>query len=161
MHNVGKFVFVFFSAAAVFAQDKPEGHDDQKPVAAAPGRGITRSELRPGRLNTRDSAEVTPDTPVVTLEGVCDRPQKGAGANGCKTVVTRAEMNALINVLEPNASPVARRQFAINYARLIAASGAARRRHLEKDPAVAKQIKTQQELVRLQVLANTLYRQIE
>jgi len=161
MHNARKFVFLFFSAAAALAQEKPEGHDGQKPATVYPRRGIAGPGALAEKLDARSSDEVTPDTPVVTLEGVCDRLQKGAGANGCKTVVTRAEMNALLNVLEPNASPVARRQLAINYARLLAASGVARRRRLEKDPAVTLQIRMQQELVRLQVLANTLYRQLE
>ena len=75
--------------------------------------------------------------------------------------MTRSELDGLIELLEPNASPAARRQFAINYASLVAASGAAERRHLEKNPAVAQQLQMQEKLIRMQVLANALYRQIE
>jgi PPIC-type PPIASE domain len=70
-------------------------------------------------------------------------------------------VDSLIDVLEPNASSAARRQLAINYARLVAASAAATRKHLEKDPLVAKQLQMQQKLVYMQVLANTFYRELE
>jgi hypothetical protein len=70
-------------------------------------------------------------------------------------------MDSLINTLDPNAPPMYRRQFAINYARLLAASGVAERRHLDKDPAVANELQIQQKIVRMQVLANTLYQQME
>jgi hypothetical protein len=70
-------------------------------------------------------------------------------------------MDSLLDLLEPSASPTMRRQFAINYARLLAASTAAHRRHLEKDPNVAQQLQMQQKLAYMQVLANALYREIE
>jgi hypothetical protein len=104
--------------------------------------------------------EVAPETPVVTLEGVCDRPQV-AGAKGCKTVITRAQLDSMIELLAPETPQSARRQFAINYARLLAASEVAQRHHLEKEPAVIKELQAQLKLARMQVLASTLYRQIE
>jgi hypothetical protein len=104
--------------------------------------------------------EVAPETPVVTLEGVCDRPQV-AGAKGCKTVITRAQLDSMIELLAPETPQSARHQFAINYARLLAASEVAQRKHLEKEPAVIKELQAQLKLARMQVLASTLYRQIE
>jgi hypothetical protein len=105
--------------------------------------------------------DLSPNTPVVTVDGVCSQPEKGGAAGSCKTVITRAEMDSLIDTLEPSAPAMARRQFAINYVRLLAASGVAERKHLEKDPEIAKELQIQQKIVRMQVLANTLYRRLQ
>lgn len=101
-----------------------------------------------------------PNTPVVTVKGVCEQAAKGERGKGCKSEVTRAQIETVINVLEPTASPAARRQLAINYARLFAAAGEAEKQHLEKDPEVIAQLAVYQKLIRMQVLADKLYRQI-
>jgi hypothetical protein len=154
-------IVVLLCAASVIAQGNPEGTDRQSSVTALPGPESIKSAARQGRKAAHSSAAVRPDAPVVTLKGVCNRLQKGG--SGCKTVITRAEIDSMLNLLEPNASPVTRHQFAINYARLVAVFGVAQRRHLEKDPAVASavQMQMQQKLVRMQVMANILYHQIE
>jgi len=104
---------------------------------------------------------LSPNTPVVTVDGVCSHPEKVGPANSCKTVITRAQMDSLIDALEPNAPALARRQFAINYVRLLAASGVAERRHLDKDPEVTNELQIQEKIVRMQVLANTLFRRLQ
>jgi len=70
-------------------------------------------------------------------------------------------MDSMIDLLAPGTPPDARPQVAIKYARLLAASGVAQREHLEKDPVVANELEAQLKLVRLQVLANTLYHQMQ
>ena len=50
MHNARKFAFVFLSAAAAFAQEKPEGHDGQKPATVYPGRRIAGPGARAEKL---------------------------------------------------------------------------------------------------------------
>jgi hypothetical protein len=106
------------------------------------------------------NTEVPPDTPVVTLEGVCEHSQV-PGTKDCKTVITRAQMDSIIDLLAPGTPQDARPQFAIKYARLLAASGVARREHLEKNPGVANELEAQLKLARMQVLANTLYHQMQ
>src|SRR4051794_28393742 len=101
--------------------------------------------------------ELPPDTPVITLDGVCDKPH----AKVCKTVITRAEMDSIMNILVPDSSPAARRRFVIRYARLLAASSVASSKHLDKDRAIANAMKTQVEFARMQVLGNALYRQMD
>ena len=129
---------------------------DQSPTHGAPAR--LRS--MPTGANVRPSAtEVPPEAPVVTIEGVCDRSQIHK-VKDCKTVITRAQMEGLIDLLAPSASQAVRRQFAINYARLLAASEVAQQKHLEKDPEVIKQLHEQLKVTRMQVLAHTLYEQI-
>src|SRR3979490_2676482 len=137
-------------------------------IAQSPQAGpipMSRQEMRRKGIQAlgkpvSPTLEVPPETPVVTLEGVCDRPQV-AGAKGCKTVITRAQLDSMIELLAPETPQSARRQFAINYARLLAASEVAQRKHLEKEPAVIKELQAQLKLARMQVLASTLYRQIE
>jgi len=151
---------VLICAAPLMAQSKQESTPAQNPRSNLPSRGRVKPATRPLELPLQNSTDLPPDTPVVTLDGVCDQVRKGTAA-GCKTVITRAQMDSLISALEPDASPMSRRQFAINYARLLAASGVGERRHLDKDPAVANELRIQQKIVRMQVLANTLYQRIE
>jgi hypothetical protein len=155
------FLFVFLSAAPGFALCDQSVQDDQKRATILPTRGTTGRSPQTGELESQVVGTIPPEAPVVTLDGPCEQPQKGARRSDCKNVVTRAEMDSLLNLLEPNASPTMRRQFAINYARLVAASAAANRKHLEKDPIVAKQLQMQQKLAYMQVLANAFYREIE
>jgi hypothetical protein len=98
--------------------------------------------------------------PVVSLRGVCEDRAKAEAKASCNTVITRADVDALISLIEPNASAAARRQFAINYSRLAAAAAEAQRRDLDKDAALATQIETQQKLLRMQLLANALFRRM-
>jgi len=157
----GMFPIIFLTIAPALALGDQVAQDSQKQAAIPSRRGDTEPGPRPVPLETRIEGQVPPEAPVVTLEGPCETPRKGARQTNCKDVVTRAEVDSLIDLLEPNASPAARRQFAITYARLVAASMAATRKHLEKDPLLAKQLLAQQKLVAMQTLANAFYRELE
>jgi len=69
-------------------------------------------------------------------------------------------MEGLINTLEPDAPATASRQFSINYARLLAASDLAEQRHLDSNPEVARELQVQLKLARMEVLADSLLREI-
>jgi hypothetical protein len=102
-----------------------------------------------------------PDEPVVTLDGLCVAAHGSAKKPvPCKTVLTRAQMDALMNALAPGNAD-ARSQFTVSYARLLAASASAEKQHLDKDPAVAKELEAKLKFVRMQVLTEALYRKIE
>jgi len=152
---------VLLWAAWLVAQGTPENQEAKNAPMTSVGEGSSAQAAGPGVKGALGSEEVTPDTPVVTVKGVCEQAPKGDGGKGCKTEVTRAQIETVINVLEPTASPTARRQLAINYARLFAAAGEAEKQHLEKDPEVIAQLAVYQKLIRMQVLADKLYRQIE
>ena len=83
------------------------------------------------------------------------------GGKDCKTVVTKAEMDAMMDLLLPGASPEQRRGFALNYIRMLAASGVAKEKLLDHDPAVARELEARTAFTRMQVLAGSLYRRIE
>jgi len=116
--------------------------------------------LGSGRSNTakptvRYKPDIAASTPIFTLEGVCQPPAKGAKPEAeCKTIVTRGQLDVMLAALDPEASPKAHQQFALSYARLIAATNLAEKRHLDKDPTIAREIEVQQSLARMQVLTN-------
>jgi hypothetical protein len=163
MRSSRTFLFILLlNVAPMLALTDQSVQDGQKPGAIRSTRGIAGRSPRPVELESRATGSVAPEASVLTLEGPCEQTQKGAVLqSACKNVVTRADIDSLLDLLEPTASPAMRRQFAINYARLVAVSAVANRQHLERDPLVAKQLQMQQKLAYMQVLANAYFRQVE
>jgi parvulin-like peptidyl-prolyl cis-trans isomerase-like protein len=146
-------------AGRLFAQGPQAEAPRNNPAAMSKQQWGSQQALPEGKPSPTE-AEVTPDTPVVTLEGICDEP-RATGAKVCKTVITRAQMDSLIDMVSPGAVPAARSAFAIGYARLLAAADASQRQHLEKDPAVAAELQAQLKLARVRVLTKAFYHQLE
>lgn len=66
--------------------------------------------------NGADAAKIAPGTPVITIPGLCDNAPAGkAKATDCKTVVTRAEFDQLVNTVAPTMASAARKQLATQY----------------------------------------------
>jgi len=120
-------------------------------------------------------AQIAPDTPIVTLQGICEETGKvavrkpGAAksaaaktkAKTCKTVITRAQMDSMLDILLPDSNPDQRHQFALNYIRMLAASSVALEKHLDYDPAVQKEMGARVQFTRMQVMASSLYHRVE
>jgi len=136
---------------------------DQAPVQQAPAQKPTalprtpaqRQRLRqpgapvPTATNTK-APDVPPDTPVVTLDGLCqDRQAKGP----CKTVITREDLDKFIGAFAPENGQAVRGREAVQYARTLAFSNLAEQQGLDKNPAVAKELELQIKLVRMRFLA--------
>ena len=96
-------------------------------------------------------------TSISTIKGFCESPKKG---RPCNTVVTCSEIDTMLKLLEPDATAVARQEFAINNARLVAAYAVAEERHLDREPGVDLALQLQEKLVRTQVMPNRLYKQL-
>ena len=151
---------LLFFAGPVFAQSTPTEVNVNNPAGVTPSQQMRGQQpARFGKPSPAAEVEVPRETPVVTLQGVCD--QSHIGKQPCKTVVTRAQIDTLSDDVAPGAPSAARRTFALSYARLLAASAAAERQHIEKDPAVAAELQDQMKLTRIRVLANNFYRQLE
>src|SRR5271170_8074150 len=74
--------------------------------------------------------KVGPDDAVVTLKGFCaDATLQG---DACKTVITRAQFEKLVDALQPNMPAPLRRQLANRYAQILRMSTAAEKRDLDK-----------------------------
>ncbi len=160
MRNILMCAVVLICAESALAQSAPQAPPMQNPAANLPQYRTPRRGARRLGKPARTTAELPPNTPVVTLDGVCDRPHRTAATSDCKTVITRAQIDSLINTLEPDAPSTANRQFSINYARLLAASDLAEQRHLDSNPAVAHELEVQLKLARMEVLADSLLREI-
>src|SRR6195256_284761 len=137
--------FTLLCAAPLLAQGSLTAAPLNNPAATTSTQQRESQQALPEGKPSPTAAEVTPDTPVVTLEGICDEP-RSPGTKGCKTVITREQMDSLIDMVLPGASPAARSTFAISYARLLAAADASLREHLEKEPAVAAELQAQAKL---------------
>lgn len=91
-------------AACAWGQGAPPA-----PPKAAAASGLVAAH--PG-----GAATIAPGAAVITIAGMCDKPPADkAKPAGCKTVVTRAEFEQLINTVAPNIDPTARKQLATQY----------------------------------------------
>lgn len=115
------------------------GQANSQPVVNSPN---AVQDLTP----SSDNSSISPDTPVITVQGVCD---KSAATADCKTVVTRAEWEKLVNVLQPNMPKPAQKQLASRYVQAIILASKAREMGLDKGPEFDEQMY----LARLQLLA--------
>ena len=96
-----------------------------------------------------DSA-VAPDTPVITVQGLCEKTGNGSATPAdCKTVVTRAEFEKIVNAVQPNMPATQRKQFAAQYVNALLFAEKARELGLDKGPDFDERMY----LVRLQLLA--------
>jgi len=132
-------------------------------AAAAPAKS---SSTQP---QAADSKEVGPNTAVITIKGLCSTAapkavgNKAAGASAagksatCETVVTRKQLELLIDSVRPNLPAAQRRMLAQQYAELLIMANAASKAGLEKDPKVQEQLR----LSKLQVLASSYNREIQ
>ena len=90
--------------------------------------------------------KVSPDAPVITIQGFCE---KSKAAADCKTVITRAEFERIVNALQPNMPKQQQKALATQY---VAALLLAQRAHdagLDQGPTFDEQLQLQ----RLQLLA--------
>jgi hypothetical protein len=140
-------------AGTVFAQTTPS-HEAREKNSSSP-RESERAEPAPDKK----ASNVAPDTPVITVTGVCDeKAGKSASAKGaCQTVLTRAQFEKLADAIQPNMPPNVRQRLASAYPRLLVMAQEAEKRGLDKQPRFQETM----QYVRLQVLNQELTRTIQ
>jgi hypothetical protein len=170
-------VFLLLSLAMVSLAGSTLG---QAPVPVSTTKEVTVPAPTPAAASAlvpqkAAPAQMAPDTPIVTLQGICEETGKVAArkpgaaktataktkAKTCKTVITRAQMDSMLDILMPDSNPDQRRQFALNYIRMLAASSVAMEKHLDYDPAVQKEMGARLQFTRMQVMASSLYHRVE
>jgi len=72
------------------------------------------------------AANVGPDTPVITVRGVCEHPPSQKPGPDCKKVITRAQFESMIQTVRPNLPASERREFAERYVEALVADEQAR-----------------------------------
>jgi PPIC-type PPIASE domain len=96
------------------------------------------------------SPDVGPDDPVITLDGFC--ADSTAQGDACRTLITRAQFDRLVEALQPGMPLPLRLKVANAYARNLRMSAAAKERGLDKTPAFAEELR----FARLQLLSQDL-----
>jgi hypothetical protein len=140
------------------------------PPPAQPGRGNMGGPQAAAAMP--DSAESVPATAaVLTITGVCKPQPRPAPAKAgaapakpaaktapadCKTVVTRAEFEKLVDSISTHPNPQLRRQLATAYPGILAFAQAAQKQGLDKTP----RFETEMKFARLQILGKELRDQI-
>jgi hypothetical protein len=122
------------------------------------------------------SAAVPATAAVITIDGVCAPKPKPAAAKGatvkptadlkttapksdapCKTVVTKATFEKLVNSLAPNATPQQKKQLANLLPRYMAMSNEAKKEGLDKTDSYKETLK----FVQMQILSNQLQHKVQ
>jgi PPIC-type PPIASE domain len=99
-----------------------------------------------------DASKVAPDAPVITINGSCDNPPADKAADpNCKTVITRAEFEKVLDAVQPNMPARVRRQFATRYASAIVMAQKAHEMGLDQGSKFEDRMK----LARLQILSQS------
>lgn len=111
----------------------------------------------PASATAADSTNVGPDTPVITVDGVCGTdPAATQEKSPCRTVLTRSEYDAIAEA-GGALTPPAKTQFVQIYIQYLLFGGAAQKRGMDKDPLFLRML----ELSRLQLLTQTLMHDLQ
>ncbi len=104
------------------------------------------------------TSNVGPDSPVITINGLCDSqlPDETAPPN-CKTVITQAQFERVIDAIQPNMPTRGRREFALQFANALVMTKKAEQMGLDKGANYEEQMK----LARIQVLSKELNKAIQ
>ena len=128
-----------------------EGEKPHKPAAPAPSPSKQQAEAE----------TVAPNAAVITIKGLCSTPAPKAAASktahasalakpaACQTVITKKQLELVIETVRPNLPPGQRRMLAQQYVELLVVANAATKAGIEKEPKVQEQLRLQ----KLQVLA--------
>lgn len=151
-------------AGAMLAQQPAAPKSSQSSTAKpATSQGETTKKAEDGKpAETAKAAEVPPDAPVITINGLC--PSKPAVTTGgsastpadCKTVITRAQFEELASSLNPNMPATMKRQLAEVYPRILLLSHEGEKLGLENDDHFKKALHFQT----LQLLAQDTARKL-
>jgi hypothetical protein len=142
---------------SILAQQTPPA---VPPTQAAPP-ATTTAPVEPGKAadsKPPQKKEVPPDAPVITLSGTCPNPAPASqSGDACKTVVTRAEFEKIVNALAPEAPESARRQIAETYAQALIVNNEAIKEGAQNDPAAEEVLK----YARMRAMAQLLARHVQ
>jgi hypothetical protein len=134
------------SAAAAPKQAMPGGSQSAVPAGTPPA------------TQSQPAADVPPDAPVITINGLCENPPADkSSADSCKTVITRAEFEKVVDAVQPAMPSRVRGQFAKNYARALVMAQKAEQMGLDKGPAFDERM----QIMRINVLSQAFNKSIQ
>ena len=131
------------------------GTSRQPTTLVASQNQLPAAQHQPGGMAA--TSAVSPDSPVLTVEGLC-ASKNAPGINAsCQTVVTRAQFEKLADAVEPENTPEAQLQLANAYGQFLVMAHEAHKRKLDDTPRFEERLA----FVRLQILSQQLVRQIQ
>jgi parvulin-like peptidyl-prolyl isomerase len=131
----------------LFLLTSPLAVTQTKPTAAAQAA-----------TQTANPAGVGPDTPVVTLNGFCEKVSATGARDGlpCRTVITRSEFDSIAEAGGAT-TPEGKDRFVQVYVQYLLFAAAAQKRGIDQDPHFQKTL----ELARLQLSTQMLMRDLQ
>lgn len=129
-----------------------------KPATTAPASASEASQTADAKTpetKSADPSKVPGDAAVITIPGLCNTGDKTSP--DCKTVITKADFEALINAVAPTMPVTARRQLATRYAGALVMANEAEKQGLDKGPRFEEMMKVS----RIQVLQQELGRSMQ
>jgi len=112
----------------------------------------------PAEGKEAEASNVAPDAAVITINGSCANPPADKAADpNCKTVITRAEFERILDAVQPNMPPRARRQFATRYANALVMAQKAHEMGLDQGPKFEERMS----LARVQILSQALNQAVQ
>jgi hypothetical protein len=173
------FIVVLFTSLAL-GQTSPPPQSDVSLGSSEHHRHDDDEEPPPA-----SAASVLPDSAVITIKGLCDQPSGAAASSSraaeqgvsaadankkesvgssadltnstCKTIVTKAQFEKLVDALNPQMPGPVRRQLAESYPRLLLFSNRARELGLDQDAQFAEMMR----FASMQLLTQRLTRYFE
>jgi hypothetical protein len=126
---------------------------------AAPGAEAAKA-------GAKTTGEIGPNTPVITIVGVCEKTAAGAktaasgkaSGDACKTVITKSEFESLADALQPpHMNPATKRRLADAYPKFVVMANAAHKRGLDATPNFKKILN----FYKMQLLTQELARSVK
>jgi hypothetical protein len=145
--------------APASAQSKPKPKPKAAQPAAAPDAGrppLPEAAMpeAPPEPPAPKPEEVSPQATIITMDGFCEKPVEGTP---CKTVVTKADFERLVNALNPDMNSQSRRQLATAYAQMLVLSASAEKHGIAESPAAHELL----QFSRMQALSQLLVRNVQ
>jgi hypothetical protein len=131
---------------------------DSKPIPApqnavqSPATQVPSSTGNLVESPAPDASKAPPNAPVITIAGLCDKATPGESAANCKTVITRAQFEKIVETVQPDMPLPAQRRFALRYANALVLAQKAHEMGLDQQPEFEEHMK----LARIQVLSEEL-----
>ena len=127
----------------------------QEPI---PTTSTGSQAVGPNQSDSRETAAVPPDTPVLTITGLCNDnlADKTSPAN-CKTVITRAEFEKIVGAVQPKMTVHAKREFALNYSSALIMARNAEQMGLDKGEIFEEQMR----IARIEILSKEMKKVIQ
>ena len=140
-------------AGAALAQSSPSAPSlKSRPASPAKQQGSSATpSAAAGAAASGETSSVAPDAAVITIQGLCEKPGgSSATPADCRTVITRAEFEKVMNAVQPNMPAAAKKQFANRYVAALYLAEKAHELGLDQGPGFDEKMY----LARLQILAS-------